>query len=318
MEKQPINIGEASRIVIPSGRDYQRSLEAFEAEYGVTAPRFEDRRLILESDGKQYIKVKGKDVPSYVAEGFADIGLTGTDVCEEQIPEGSNVSFAAIGEAMCTFNLLVPEVTADDLVARLSNPEADPLSVATSYPRFLARCIKRWAQKGDVLNIAVSSFKPAGSVEVIPALGVADAVADLVETGETAVVNGLRIGPKLADVLPAVVWRNQNERPRPLTVAYTVDSTLDTRIQQVNNSELSSYTLERLRDPNKAVKDYGEESAEFLDAAIRGSSSAANELADLVFAGLVLSRANGGNVRLEEIVRILEERSANSSLTSDN
>ena len=62
-----------------------------------------------------------------------------------------------------------------------------------------------------MFTIVLSPFRPSGSVEVMPYLGVAEAVADLVETGETATQNGLsRL--KLADVFPAIVWRTA-DRP---------------------------------------------------------------------------------------------------------
>jgi ATP phosphoribosyltransferase len=312
-----IDVRAASRIITPSGRDYERCLEAFEAEFDVNAPRFNDRRLTLRSEnGTLYTKVKGKDVPAYVANGSADIGLTGTDVCEEQIPEKSNLLYRAIGEPMCTFSLLLPddEAIADTTLARLENPEADPVQVATSYPRFLWRCVKRAREAGRALNITVDSFKPSGSVEALPGW-TTEAVADIVETGETAEANGLRKGPELAVVSPAVVWRDPNKSPAPLNRSfYSVDTALEERVRQATDPTLSSYTIERLRNPNQAVKDYGEETAEFLDAVIRGSDSAANELADLIFAGLVLSRANGGQVTLAEVTQILETRNGSSSL----
>lgn len=320
MNKPEIDIGAAQRIVIPSGRDYERCLEAFEAEFDVTAPRFDDRRLERESDTKQYFKVKGKDVPAYVADGSADIGLTGTDVCEEQIPEDkndSNLLYKAIGEPMCAFNLLLPSSEMDELVVRLNNSEADPVQVETSYPRFLWRCIKRAQEAGQTLNITIKQFKPSGSVEALPGW-TTEAVADIVETGETALANGLAIGPKLADIYPAIVWRDPNKPPQPLNrYFFGVDASLDERMRQAANLNVTSYTLERLRNPNLAVKDFGEEQAEFLDAVIRGSDSAKGELADLLFAGLVLARANGTNIRLADVVQELEKRNTKSSLRKE-
>ncbi len=214
-----LNMDAVSRIAVPSGRDYDRCLEAFEETYGVVAPRFTDRRLRLEADGIDYARVKGKDVPAYVAEGYADMGLTGTDVCEEQIPRSgseSNLFYRRIGEPMCTFNLLLPDDTAEELGRRLMDPTKEPVLVATSYPNFLGRCLDRARKAGVPLNITTSSFRPAGSVEVMPSLGVSEAVADLVESGDTALVNGLIIGQKLADVSPAIVWRDQSKAPTPL------------------------------------------------------------------------------------------------------
>lgn len=316
MNTPEIDIIAASRIIIPSGRDYERCLEAFETEFDIDAPRFNDRRLTLEAeDGLRYTKVKGKDVPAYVADGSADIGLTGTDVCEEQITAGSNLLYRAIGKQMCTFNLLLPgdAKVADALMDRLGNPETDPVRVATSYPRFLARCVNRAKAAGKILNLSVEPFNPSGSVEALPGW-TTEVVADIVETGETAAANGLQKGPELAVVSPAIVWRDSSKPPTLLRRrSYGVDATLAERAEQASDSTASSYTIERLRNPNQAIKDYGEESAEFLDAVIRQSDTAANELADLIFASLVLSRSNNGQVTLAEVIQILEARSGVSS-----
>lgn len=316
MNRTTLEVSDASLVVVPSGRDYERCLTAFEDEFGVTVPRFKDRRLTVESqDGRVYKRVKSKDVPAYIADGSADIGLTGTDVCEEYIPEGSNVQYKAIGEPMCTFSLLLPnDAKAAALVARLSSSETEPVRIATSYPRFLWRCIKRAQQAGQHLNVSLDSFRPSGSVEALVGWKT-EVVADIVESGETAQANGLRKGPDLAVISPAVVWRDPNKPPAPISRNFfNVDETLAQRAAQVSDRRVSSYTLDRLRNPNQALKDYGEESAEYLDAVLRGSDSAADELADLVFAGLVLSRANGGGVTLAQVMQILETRSTTTSL----
>lgn len=199
-----------SRIVVPSGRDYDRCLAAFEEESGLTTPRFTDRRLRLTAGGIDYTRVKGKDVPAYIAGGYADVGLTGTDVCQEraaQFFDDAALRYRAIGKPMCTFNILLPAEVAQTLSERLGDAEAKPVLVATSYPNFLNRCVEQARNVGTTLNIETSPFIPSGSVEVAPLLGMSEAVADLVESGDTAIANGLAIGLKLADVSPAIVWR---------------------------------------------------------------------------------------------------------------
>lgn len=210
MTTPELDITSVSRIVVPSGRDYGRCLEAFEDTYSLTSPQFLGRRLLAQAGGVEYARVKGKDVPALVAGGYADVGLTGTDVCEEQIatPEHYNLRYRAIGRPMCSFSVLLPGKNADILRNRLNSQDAEPVVIATSYPGFLNRCIERVRQAGMPINVAISSFRPAGSAEVIPALGISEAVADLVESGDTALENGLVIGPKLADVSPAIIWRS--------------------------------------------------------------------------------------------------------------
>jgi ATP phosphoribosyltransferase len=198
-----------TRVFVPSGRDYQRCVGAFQQEFNVEVPAFTGRQLQVVSDGIEYTKIKGKNVPGYVQAGYADLGITGQDICEEQIGPVAQVLYRTIGsQAMCGFELMLPEEQADALQARLSNLDSEPLSIATSFPTFFLRCINRAR-----LNARLKPIAPAGSVEIMPRLRdingrpVCDGVADLVETGESAVACKLRRVAKLADVYPAIVWR---------------------------------------------------------------------------------------------------------------
>jgi ATP phosphoribosyltransferase len=196
----------AERILVPSGRDYEQCVQAFQETFDITVPPFKDRRLDASLDGRTYIRVKGKDVPGLIAIGAADLGLTGTDVCGERIQSCAGLLYQAIGGAMCTFDLIVPRQDYEVLSARLSNKSASPVVIATTYPRLLGRCAAEQS-----LNTALSGFIPSGSVEVMPQLNICDAIADIVETGNTARQNGLSSIRKLADIYPAVVWQASNK-----------------------------------------------------------------------------------------------------------
>lgn len=122
--------------------------------------------------------VRTSDVAELVADGVADLGITGLDVVVEAQAPVSTV--CDLGYGRCTLVAAVPDASTVTSIEDFAG-----LRVATSHPRTVARY---FASKGiDVTPVPLS-----GSVEVAPKLSIADAVADLVSTGSTMLVNGLR------------------------------------------------------------------------------------------------------------------------------
>lgn len=122
--------------------------------------------------------VRAKDVGELVADGIADLGVTGLDMIQET---GFSLDIALeLGFGRCSLVAAVPDES-----EILGIEDLEGLRVATSHPRTVDRF---FSDKGiDVTPIPLS-----GSVEVAPKLEIADAVADLVSTGSTMLVNGLR------------------------------------------------------------------------------------------------------------------------------
>jgi len=122
--------------------------------------------------------VRTEDIAELVADGVAGIGITGLDLLEEA---GLPIEVVAeLGFGGCRLAAAVP----------VSSPVTDlagfaGLRIATSHPRTTERF---FADKG----IAVTTVPLRGSVEVAPRLDVADAIVDLVSSGSTLRVNGLR------------------------------------------------------------------------------------------------------------------------------
>lgn len=122
--------------------------------------------------------VRAPDVVEMVADGVADLGITGLDLVEE---EQAAVDVALrLGYGACDLTLAAPSRSDFDKPEDFSG-----LRIATSHPNLTERFFSD-------RSIDVSVIKLHGSVEVAPKLGVADAVADLVSTGSTLLVNGLR------------------------------------------------------------------------------------------------------------------------------
>src|SRR4029077_11107876 len=94
---------------------------------------------------------------------------------------------AELGFARCTLEAAVPADAGQTDLAALEG-----LRVATAYPTSTRACL-------DGLGVSVELVTISGSVEAAPRLGLADAIVDLVSTGSTASVNGLRRIGRLLD-----------------------------------------------------------------------------------------------------------------------
>jgi ATP phosphoribosyltransferase len=122
--------------------------------------------------------VRAKDVGELVADGVADLGITGVDLTRESgIPL---TTVTELGFGRCRLVVAVPEPSPMRDIEDL-----DGASIATSHPRTVATFFSD--KEIDVTAVSLN-----GSVEVAPKLGIADAVADLVSSGSTMLINGLR------------------------------------------------------------------------------------------------------------------------------
>ncbi len=119
------------------------------------------------------------DIPVLCAEGAIDMGITGSDlVAEAQVDLNTRLP---LGVGACRLAVCVPEDSPVATPADLNNAR-----LATSFPGVTKSYLADHGAQAHLVNIS-------GSVEVMIALGVADAIVDLVETGSTLAANRLRI-----------------------------------------------------------------------------------------------------------------------------
>jgi ATP phosphoribosyltransferase len=122
--------------------------------------------------------VRPHDIPEYVQDGVVHVGITGANLVAEA--EADVETLAELGFASCTLEAAVPESAPQQSPADLAG-----LRVATAYPVTTAAALARIGVEAELVTIS-------GAVEAAPRLGLSDAVVDLVSTGSTASVNGLR------------------------------------------------------------------------------------------------------------------------------
>jgi ATP phosphoribosyltransferase len=123
------------------------------------------------------LSLRDKDIPEYVQDGVSDLGIVGANVVEEK---GAKVRVVeGLGFGKCRLAICVPRNGKLTSIASLRGKR-----IATSYPRTLGRFLSSRQIGADIVEIS-------GSVEITPALNVADATCDILSTGSTARVNGL-------------------------------------------------------------------------------------------------------------------------------
>ena len=119
------------------------------------------------------------DIPILCAEGAIDMGITGSDlVAESRVAVTQRLE---LGVGKCKLAICVPDDSAIQEPRQLAGKR-----IATTFPR----CTEQYLAERQT---AVHLVRLSGSVEIMVALGVADAVVDLVETGSTLAANRLRI-----------------------------------------------------------------------------------------------------------------------------
>jgi ATP phosphoribosyltransferase len=168
------------RVALPSkGRLSERALELFE-QAGLRPAFAADRALVASlGEGFEAIFVRAQDVPEYVADGAAEVGVTGADCVAESAREVEELLDLGFGQC----RLVVATRDESDVQAADELPAGT--RVATSFPRCAARYF-------EVLGIPITIAPVSGATEIAPHLGVADAIVDLTSTGSTLRVNGLR------------------------------------------------------------------------------------------------------------------------------
>lgn len=184
------------RIAIQAKGRLNEDSVALLSEAGIT---FEDskRKLLAKSDDFQIeiLYLRDDDIPQAVAMGVADIGIVGLNEVEEK---QQNVEVVhRLGFGKCRLSIAVPKTEEYASVKSLEGKR-----IATSYPVILSRFLAEEGVKAEIHEIA-------GSVEIAPAVGMADAIFDIVSSGGTLITNGLKEVEKVV-FSEAVLVANKN------------------------------------------------------------------------------------------------------------
>ncbi len=143
----------------------------------------------------EILYVRDDDIPDYVASGTVDLGILGQNILNEERPKVKRLLNLRYG--FCSLIIAVPKESGIKDVRELKDKK-----IATSYPE----STRKFFQKN---NISVEIVSISGSVEITPALGVAQAIADLISTGSTLALNDLRALTKVYDSEAVLIANEQ-------------------------------------------------------------------------------------------------------------
>jgi ATP phosphoribosyltransferase len=217
-----------------SGRLYDDSVRLL-GECGIELRNVKDR-LRTESDTfpMEVFFLRDDDIPQYVEDGVADIGIVGQNVLLEKNKKVNTIEELGFGK--CRLSIAIPRNETYEGPAFLQEKR-----IATSYPFLVQQFL-------DTNKIQAEIHEISGSVEIAPGIGLADVVVDLVSSGSTLFMNGLK---EVESILKsqAVLIRNQNLKKEKEALL----EKLLFRISAVKKSRRNKYIL--LNAPNERLKE---------------------------------------------------------------
>lgn len=126
----------------------------------------------------EFLFLRDDDIPGYVEDGIADIGIVGQNVHDEYQKDVEVVK--TLGFSKCRLSLAVPREEEYTDVAYFEGK-----NIATSYPNILKNFL-------DSKGVSAEIHEISGSVEIAPGIGLAEGICDIVSSGSTLLSNGLK------------------------------------------------------------------------------------------------------------------------------
>jgi ATP phosphoribosyltransferase len=191
-------------------------IENYSERLVITARNFELDVLFLRDD----------DIPEYVQDGVADIGIVGENVLIEK--KANTEIVRKLGFGKCKLMIAIPE---KEEIKEIK--ELDGKRIATSYPVILDKFLHENKITAKIIDIS-------GSVEIAPTLGISDYICDLVSTGNTLKMNKLKKSFTVFES-EAVLISNKNLEPK--SIRYKALQSLLQRIDSALNARNSKYIM---------------------------------------------------------------------------
>jgi ATP phosphoribosyltransferase len=191
------------RIAVPNKGSLSDAASTMLREAGY-AQRTDAKELVLldEANGVEFFYLRPRDIAVYVGEGTLDLGITGRDMLLDSHAQAIEVT--ALGFGRSRFRFAAPAGSA------MSVDQLDGLRLATSYPGLVDGYLADHGVKARLIELD-------GAVETAIRLGVADVIADVVETGTTLRQNGLELfGEPLLESEAILIQRAAVDPPQGL------------------------------------------------------------------------------------------------------
>ena len=187
--------------------------------------------------------VRDDDIAQFVAEGVCELGIVGYNMLEETLLERGDRDRESVsileklGFGQCRLSIALPEDQGYEEPKTLSG-----MRIATSYPATLQDFLTRHGVDAEIIHIS-------GSVEIAPALEIADAICDLVSTGSTLHSNGLKEVQTVLESQSVLVQTGQEFNDTKVEII----SRLDSRLKGVMRAARTKYVM--MNAPRSALED---------------------------------------------------------------
>ncbi|GAB6908325.1 ATP phosphoribosyltransferase [Desulfosarcina cetonica] len=192
------------KIALPNKGSLSEDAVQLIREAGYNCRRYSRELIVFDARNQvEFVFLRPRDIAIYVSKGILDMGVTGRDLTLDSGAEV--VELLSLGFGRSTFCYAVPaetDLTPDQLNGR---------RVATSYPRLVTADLHRHGIQAEMVHLD-------GAVEISIRLGVADAIADVVQTGRTLQAAGLKVvgEPILQSEAVLVARRQDIEKEEPV------------------------------------------------------------------------------------------------------
>ena len=228
------------KIAVPSkGRISEPSISILE-KAGLGLKDRESRKLISKTFNKDIdvLFARASDIPEFVQDGIADMGITGIDLICESESEVKELLDLRFGETSLV--LAAPE---DSNIISVENIEPEMI-VATEFPTLTRKYL-------DEHNLNNKIVKLSGSTEAAPFIGVADLITDLTSTGTTLKMNHLEIVDtilKSSIVLIANKESLENKKELIESVSTSIKGVLDAARKKLLMMNVKTEDLECVKE----------------------------------------------------------------------
>ncbi|RLV55441.1 ATP phosphoribosyltransferase [Aeromicrobium phragmitis] len=193
------------KVAVPNKGALSDAAALILAEAGYRQRRNAKDLVSVDADNQvEFFYLRPRDIAIYVGEGTLDVGITGRDLLLDSGAKADEAMALGFGES--TFRFAAPAGTLT------SERELAGRRIATSYPGIVRSHLSTLGVEADVVRLD-------GAVETSIRLGVADAIADVVETGTTLRQAGLEVfGEPILSSEAVVVTRHEGAEPEGLAV----------------------------------------------------------------------------------------------------
>jgi ATP phosphoribosyltransferase len=180
--------------------------------------------------------VNAKDIPEFVADGAADLGITGRDLIAETMRDVEVLLDLGFGKCHLAI------ATSEDSEVHDIDAVPDGTRIATVFPQLTAQFFKTRGQRIQLVPIS-------GAAENAPHLGVADMIVDLVSTGSTLKMNGLReIGTIMESTAVLIGRRDALERKETRELTTALESVLRAQDKRYLMANVPRAQLPRVKE----------------------------------------------------------------------